>query len=131
MAGIVFASYKKIPNPRTRVPLPPSPQPPPVAPTRPLPLPPQIYRTWRRAGRAPPIPPRSCSLQPARGIPSCLSHQLEPSAASACRGSEGRKEDIHRSISRIQSKVRKKGLHLPLEIQIVSECSLLLPCKQS
>jgi hypothetical protein len=67
----------------------------------------------------PPIPPRSCSLQPARGIPSCLSHQLEPSAASACRGREGRKEAIHRSISRIQSNVRKKGLHLPLEIQIV------------
>jgi hypothetical protein len=59
MAEIVFALYKKIPNPRTCVPLPPSPQPPPVAPTRPLPLPPQICRTWRRAGRAPPIPPRS------------------------------------------------------------------------
>jgi hypothetical protein len=53
MAEIVFASYKKIPNPRTCVPLHPSPQPPPVAPTRPLPLPPQICRTWRRAGRAP------------------------------------------------------------------------------
>jgi hypothetical protein len=67
-------------------------------PARSLSLPPQIYRTWRRAGRAPPIPPHSCSLQPTRGIPSCLSHQLEPSAASACRGREGRKEGSHPSI---------------------------------
>jgi hypothetical protein len=61
MAEIVFASYKKIPNPRTCVPLPPSPQPPPVAPTRPLPLPPQIARDgvggavpyWKKPLRTP------------------------------------------------------------------------------